>query len=148
VASLTFNIGSFRLIDRTIDWAADTIEVIAMKSTYTPNKDDTNSVYAAGELATLSGYAGGFGGAGRKVLASKTITNDTTLDRTVLDAADPTAWTIAAGDTIGGFIVGKKGAANDTTAIPIFFQDVTDTPTNGAALTLTFDAAGIGYTQQ
>jgi hypothetical protein len=148
VASLTFNIGSKSIIDRTVDFLSDTIEVIAMKSTYTPNKDDTNSVYAAGELATLTGYAGGFGGAGRKVLASKTITNDTTLDRTVLDAADPSAWTIAAGDTIGGFIVGKKGSASDATATPIFFQDVTDTPTNGAALTLTFDSAGVGYTQQ
>lgn len=147
MASLQYNLGSFRIADRTIDWAADTIEVIPMKSTYTPNKDDTNSVLAAGELATLSGYAGGFGGAGRKVLASKTITNDTTLDRTVLDAADPSAWTIAAGDTIGGFWVGKKGSANDTTAIPICYQDVVDTPTNGAALTLTFDAAGVTYQQ-
>jgi hypothetical protein len=142
MASLTYNIGSFRIADRTVDFAADTIEVVAMKSTYTPNKDDTNSVLAAGELATLSGYAGGFGGAGRKVLASKTITNDTTLDRTVFDAADPSAW------TIGGFIIQKKGSASDATAIPLWFQDVTDTPTNGAALTLTFDAAGLGYTQQ
>jgi hypothetical protein len=148
VASLTYNIGSFRIADRTVDFAADTIEVVAMKSTYTPNKDDTNSVLAAGELATLTGYAGGFGVAGRKVLASKTITNDTTLDRTVFDAADPSAWTIAAGDTIGGFIIQKKGSASDATAIPLWFQDVTDTPTNGAALTLTFDAAGLGYTQQ
>jgi plastocyanin len=126
VASLTYNIGSFRIADRTVDFAADTIEVVAMKSTYTPNKDDTNSVLAA----------------------SKTITNDTTLDRTVFDAADPSAWTIAAGDTIGGFIIQKKGSASDATAIPLWFQDVTDTPTNGAALTLTFDAAGLGYTQQ
>jgi hypothetical protein len=74
--------------------------------------------------------------------------NDTTLDRTVFDAADPSAWTIAAGDTIGGFIIQKKGSASDATAIPLWFQDVTDTPTNGAALTLTFDAAGLGYTQQ
>jgi hypothetical protein len=148
MASNMFNGGSAKLLDRTIDWINDTIEVVLMKSTYTPNKDDTQSVLAAGELATLTGYAGGFGGAGRKVLASKTITNDTTLDRTVLDAADPSAWTIAAGDTIGGVIVQKKGAASDATAIPICFQDVTDTPTNGAALTLTFDAAGVAYTQQ
>jgi hypothetical protein len=147
VANTQFNIGSFRLADRTIDFINDTIEVVLMKSTYTPDKDDTNSVLAAGELSTLSGYAGGYGGAGRKVLSSKTITNDTTLDRTVLDAADPSAWTIAAGDTVGGAIVQKKGAANDTTAIPICFIDVTDTPTNGAALTLQFSASGITYQQ-
>jgi TctA family transporter len=148
MASLVYNVGSYQLQHRDVDWLADTIEVVIMKSTYTPDKDDTNGVLAAGELATLTGYAGGFGGAGRKVLASKTLTNDTANDRTVYDAADPSAWTINAGDTVGGFLVQKKGSANDTTAVPLFFLDVTDTPTNGAALTLQFAATGIGYTQQ
>lgn len=148
MASLTYNIGSKDIIDRTIDWAADTIEVILVKSTYTPNKDDTNSVYAAAEISGVSGYTGGYAGAGRKVLASKTITNDTTNDRTVLDAADPSAWTLGTGDTIGGAIIGKKGSASDATALPIFFLDFTDVPTNGSTFTLAFDANGIGYTQQ
>lgn len=148
MASLVFNVGSYGIQHRDIDYLSDTIEVIAMKSTYAPNKDDTNSVYAANEISGVTGYTGGFGGAGRKVLATKTITNDTTNDRTVYDADDPSAWTIGAGDTIGGFIIGKKGSASDATATPIFFLDVTDTPTNGAALTLTFPATGVGYTQQ
>jgi TctA family transporter len=148
VASLTYNIGSYGIQHRDVDFLSDTIEVIATKSTYTPNKDDTNSVYAAAEISGVSGYTGGFGGAGRKVLANKTITNDTTNDRTTYDADDPSAWTIGAGDTIGGFIIGKKGSASDATATPLFFLDVTDTPTNGAALTLQLPAAGIGYTQQ
>lgn len=148
MANFTYNIGSFKLADRTIDYASDTIEVIFTKSTYSPNKDDTNSAYAAAEISGVSGYTGGWGGAGRKVLASKTITNDTTNDRTVYDAADPSAWTLGTGDTIGGAIIGKKGSADDTTALPIFFIDLTDTPTNGGTATLQFSADGIGYTAQ
>lgn len=140
--------GSVGIGNGSLLYLTDTIEVLFTKSTYTPNKDDTNSVLAAAELSALTGYVPGFGGAGRKVLASKTVTNDTTNDRTVFDAADPSVWTIAAGDTIGGMIVQKKGSASDATAILLFFIDFTDTPTNGGTVTVTFDANGIGYTQQ
>ena len=148
MASLTYNIGSAGLGDGSLLWLTDTIEVILVKSTYTANKDDTNSVYAAAEISGVSGYVGGYGGAGRKVLASKTVTNDTANDRTVHDAADPSAWTLAVGDTVGGAIIGKKGAASDATAVPIFFLDFADVPTNGSTFTLQFHVDGIGYTQQ
>lgn len=149
MASLVFNVGSFQLQNRAVDFASDVIEFVLTKSTYTPNKDDTNSVLAAAEISGVTGYTGGFGGAGRKVLASKTITNDTTNDRTVYDAADPSAWTLGAGDTIGGVIVQKKGSASDATAIPLFFLEITpDVPTNGGTFTLTLDALGLAYTQQ
>ena len=151
MASLTYNNGSFRLQDRgsgTVDYLADTIEVVLTKSTYTANKDDTTGTPAASEITGVSGYTGGYAGAGRKVLASKTITNDTTNDRTVYAAANPSAWTLGTGDTVGGVVVEKKGSANDTTAVPLFFCDITDFPTNGSTFTLTFDANGIGYTQQ
>ena len=146
--NLTYNIGAVGIANGSLDFLVDTVEVLFTKSTYTANKDDTNTVLAAGELAALSGYVPGFGGAGRKILATKTVTNDTTLDRAVYDAADPSVWTIAAGDTIGGMIVQKKGAASDATAVLLFFIDFTDTPTNGGTVTVTFDATGIGYTQQ
>jgi hypothetical protein len=148
MASFTYNIGSKSLADRTVDFLADIIEIILVKSTYVANKDDTLGTPAASEITGVSGYVGGFGGAGRKVLASKTITNDTANDRTVFDAADPSAWTLGTGDTIGGAVVQKKGAAADSTAVPLFFLDFADVPTNGSPFTLTFDANGIAYTQQ
>lgn len=148
MASLVYNVGSFRLQDRTIDFVNDTIEIILVKSTYVPNKDDTNSVYAAAEISGVSGYVGGYGGAGRKVLAGKTITSNTTNDRTIYDANDPTAWTLGTGDTVGGAIIGRRGTTDDTTAFPLFFLDFTDVPTNGSTFTLQFHADGIAYTQQ
>lgn len=152
MASGTYNIGSHSLqssgATNPVDFLGNTIEVILVKSTYTFNKDHTNSQYAAAEISGVSGYTGGWGGAGRKTLASKTITNDTTNDRTVYDAADPSAWTLGTGDTVGGAIIGKKGTSDDTDAIPLFFLDFTDVPTNGSTFTLQFHADGIGYTQQ
>jgi hypothetical protein len=148
MSSLTYNAGAKAIADGSLDFLNDDIEVILVKSTYTPNKDDTNSAYAAAEISGVSGYTGGYAGAGRKLLGSKTVTNDTTNDRAVLDAADPSAWTLGAGDTVGGAIIGKKGSANDTTAVPLFYLDFTDVPTNGSTFTLQFSASGIGYTQQ
>lgn len=148
MANLTYNIGAIGIANGSLDFLVDTIEILYTKSTYVANKDDTNAVLAAAELAALTGYVPGWNGAGRKLLGTKTVTNDTTNDRAVYDSADPTAWTIAAGDTIGGAIIQKKGAANDTTAVPLFFIDFTDTPTNGGTVTVTFDVTGIGYTQQ
>src|SRR3954451_5578843 len=110
MASLTYNGGSYGIQHRGGDFLTNVLEFILTKSTYTANKDDTNSVYAAGEISGVTGYTGGFGGAGRKTPASKTMTNDTTNDRTVYDAADPSAWTLGTGDTVGGCIVGKKGS--------------------------------------
>jgi hypothetical protein len=147
--SFTYNEGAHQLESGgSVNYAADDIEVILTKSTYSPNKDDTNSVYATAEISGVSGYTGGWAGAGRKLLATKTKTKDTTNDRIVYDAADPSAWTLGTGDTVGGAIVGKKGSANDTTAVPLFFLDFTDVPTNGSTFTLSFHADGIGYTQQ
>lgn len=148
MASGTYNDGSLKLQNGTVVWATDVIEILLVKSSYVFDKDHTAGTPAASEITGVSGYTGGFGGAGRKVLASKTLTNDTVNDRTVYDAADPSFGALGTGDTIGGAVIQKKGSANDTTAVPLFFHDFTDIPTNGAVLNYAFDALGIGYTQQ
>ena len=149
MASLVFNVGAYELRNGgAANFSADDIEIILVKSSYTPNKDDTNAVYATAELGAISGYVPGWDNAGRKTLGSKTITNDTTNDRTVYDADNPSMWTLATGETIGGAIVGKKGTADDSDAIPLFFVDCTDTPTNGGTFTFQFSASGVAYTAQ
>lgn len=147
MSSRLYNAGAKAIADRTVDFAADTIEIVLVKSTYTMNPDDVNGTPAASEITGVSGYVGGFGGAGRKVLATKTITNDTANDRTVFDAADPSAWTLGVGDTPGGAVIQKKGSASDATAVPLFFLSFTAVPTNGSTFTLVFDALGIAYLQ-
>lgn len=118
----------------TIDWASDTIKARLVASSVTPDKDDTS----------MTGYTG----IGTdQTLGSKTKTKDTTNDRIVFDAADPTWAAVAGGATIGWIVV-YKFVTNDAGSTPIFVIDVTDTPTNGSDIVWTVNAGGIGYLQE
>jgi hypothetical protein len=149
MASFTYNKGSTDIQNGTIVWATDTIKVmlIGTATPYTPDKDHSSMTTPALSELSVTGYTPGFASADRKTLASKTLTNDTTNDRTVYDAADPSAWTLATGGTVAYAIV-YKHLTNDAGSTPIFLLDFTDVPTNGSTFTLVFDANGIGYTQQ
>jgi hypothetical protein len=146
VASLTYNAGSYGIQHRDVDFLSDTIKIMLVDSTYTPDKDDAFSTASAKEIS-VTGYTSGFAGSGRKTLAGKSITNDTTNDRTVFDADDPSAWTLSAGVTIGGAVV-YKHLTNDAGSTPLWFIDCTDTATNGGTFTFAFAATGIAYTAQ
>jgi hypothetical protein len=134
MANFTTNRGARDLQNNTIVWASDTIKARLVASSFTPNKDDTS----------MTGYTA----IGTdQTLASKTFTEDTTNDRIVYDAADP-SWTAVAGGSTVGWVVVFKFVSNDAGSTPIFVIDVTDTATNGGNIGVTFDATGIGYTQQ
>jgi len=149
MASFTYNAGSKGIADRTIDFINDTIKVmlIGTATPYTPDKDHSSMTTPAASELSVTGYTPGFASADRKTLASKTITNDTTNDRTVYDAADPSSWTLSTGGTVAAAIV-YKHLTSDALSTPIFYLDTADTPTNGSAFTLIFDSLGIAYTQQ
>jgi hypothetical protein len=128
----------------SVNFLSDTIQMVLVKSTYTPGKHDTNTILAANEISGVTGYVGGFAGSGRATLASKTITKNNTLDAIVYDADDPAAWTIGVGETIGGAVLIKKGSADDTTAVLLCYLGLaTPIVTNGSDVELAFDADGI-----
>ena len=128
----------------------DTIEVMLVTSAYTPNADHlvvdaggANDPLDAEIVAT--NYTGGHAGAGRKVLASKTLTTDNTNDRAEFDAAD-IVWTALGGATnatVVGAIVIKRGTTNDTTARLIWYIDIADFTTNGSDVTVQWNVEGI-----
>ncbi len=147
--ALVYNVGAEQILNGGVDLLTDTLDVVLVKSSYTPNRDDTNAVLASAEISGVSGYVGGHAGAGRRTLASKTVTRDNGTDRVTFDAADPSAWTLGAGDTIGGAIIIRRGTSSDATAVPLFHVAISPAvPTNGSSFTLQFDAAGIAYIQQ
>lgn len=117
-----------------IDWSADTIKARLVPSSVAPTKDDTSmtGLTAIGTDQTLG---------------SKTFIEDTTNDRIVYDAADPTFPAVAGGSTVGWCVV-YKFVTNDAGSTPIFVIDLTDTPTNGGDITVQFASTGIGYLQQ
>lgn len=125
-----------------INLVSDTIKIMLLLSSYTvaPEHDFVADI-AASEV-TVSGYTGGFGGAGRKTLASKTVVLNDTSDAGVFDAADPSAWTLAAGETIGGAAIFKE-LTDDASSPLICYLAFTNTPTNGGTVTVSYNAAGI-----
>lgn len=117
-----------------ITWASDTIKARLVASSFTPDKDNTS----------MTGYTA----IGTdQTLGSKTFTEDTTNDRIVYDAADPT-WTAVAGGSTVGWIAIFKFVTNDAGSTPIAILDIADTPTNGSDITIVFNATGVFYLQE
>lgn len=148
MATFVLNKAAADIADGSIDLLTDTLKVMLLKSGYVANRDDNvvdngGANDAIDHEITVAGYDEGWGNAGRKTLASKTVAEDDANDRAVFDCADPSAWTLASGETIVAAAVIKEGVADDTTSRIIAYLDITDTPTNGGTFTLVIDAAGI-----
>lgn len=141
MASKWYGTGLKSMVDATIAFSSDTIKAILVNASYTYDADHDFANDVSGNELTGTGYTGGFGGSGRKTLASKTITNDTTNDRVEYDCADIT-WTALNAGTIGGVVLVKE-VTNDAASPIIAFLDPTNLVTNGGDVTLVIDAEGI-----
>jgi hypothetical protein len=144
--ALVFNLAKKLIADGTIDLLTDTIKIMLVGSTYTANADQdyVNPSSYQTELGG-TGYAGGYGGSGRKTLASKVITEDDTNDRAEFVAA-PVTWTsINAGTAAGALIIRERAATGDTMSELIGYVDSGGFPvtTNGGDFTITWSVEGI-----
>jgi hypothetical protein len=121
------------------------IKVMLVGTGYTPDKDhDFVDSITGGSSKELSGtgYVAGFGGSGRKTLASKTVTKDNTNDVAFFDAADVT-WTAINAGTVAYAVVIKE-VTNDADS-PIL-ATLTISPnivTNGSDYTEQWAADGL-----
>jgi hypothetical protein len=115
------------------------LKAMLVTSSYTPDRDD-QYVDDGGandptdhEISGGSGYTGGFGGAGRKVLASKTITIDLVNDRSDFDCADIT-WSAIDTTTEPAYLIAiiEETADNDS---PLISEHDFVAVTNGGDLT-------------
>ena len=132
--TFVFNAAASLLQNGGIVWGSDTIKVRLVAATVVPAIDDTS----------MTGYTA----VGTdQTLASKTQTNDTTTDRTVYGAANALYSSPGTGSEFATAVV-YQFVTDDAGSTPIFSLAVFPTVTTGAALTLTFDSAGVGYTQQ
>ena len=141
MASNLYQEGLLRIMNRNIDLAADTIKVLLLGTGYTPNKDHQFvSDVVASELSG-TGYTGGFGGSGRKTLASKALAKSDTTDKAYFDAADVT-WSAINAGTIGYAVVFKE-ITSDALSPVIANVDVADIVTNGGDVTIAWASTGI-----
>lgn len=142
MATFVYNAAARDIADGTIDLVADTIKVMLVTSSYSADRDDTSVTAAAAAEISVSGYTAGYGNAGRKTLGSKAFATDNANDRVEWSAANVTWTALGAGATIAAAVVIKE-ITNDAGSRPIAYLDVSDLPTNGSDVTLTFDAEGI-----
>ena len=145
--SFVYNTAAKEIADGTLNLLVDTIKVMLVTSSYVADRD--NDVVDAGGAndpvdheINVTGYTRGFGGAGRKTLASKTWTTDKPNDRAEFDAADVTWTALGSGTTIAAAILIKE-ITNDASSRLIAYVDVTDTATNGGDITIQWNAEGI-----
>lgn len=132
----------------TIDPLNDTVKAGLSSSTHVENKDDTflddggADDFADGELSG-TGYAAGFGGAGRKTVGSKTLAYDAANDRVEFDGAD-VSWTAINAGTAAQLTLLRE-VTNDAGSPPIANVDSGGFPvvTNGGDLTVQWNAEGI-----
>jgi hypothetical protein len=144
MASNLYQEGLLRIVSRaagTIDLAADTIKVMLLGTGYTPNKDHQFVSDVVGSELSGTGYTGGFGGSGRKTLASKTFNKSDSTDKFFFDAAD-SLWTAINAGTIGYAIVFKE-ITSDAVSPVIACVDVADIVTNGGDVSIAWATTGI-----
>ena len=154
MASQFYNLGMRRLIGGAagaIDWVAATnIKVMLLTATtpYTPDKDHQFVSSVVASEAAGTGYVGGFAGAGRKLLSSKTITDDLVNDRVLFNAGNPATWT-ALSLTSGAiaYAVVFAEVTSDAASPLIALLDPVDLITNGGDVSLVFPSGVVGYIQ-
>lgn len=120
-----------------IDWKGSTIKVMLVTAAYTPNADDDFATTPAASEISVTGYAPGFAGAGRKTLGTKTATVNDTNDRGDFGAANLTWTALGSGATIAGAVVYKHNTSDADSPL-ICYLDVADTATNGGDISLNF----------
>lgn len=145
MASITTNKLRQLLLNAGIDLLSNTIKVMLVQTSYTPDKDhdfvDSITAATSKELSG-TGYTAGFAGSGRKTLASKTVTKDNGADVAYFDAADVT-WTGLNAGTVG-FAAVIKEVTTDADSPLLCIVDVSpDIVSNTGDYTITWAADGL-----
>lgn len=144
MANSWYNLGAKEVFDQSFDIITDTIQIMAVTSSYSFDRDhDYASTPAANEI-TATSYA-------RQNLGSKAITVDDTNDRAEFDCADIAFGAIGNGanNTINAFIIFYDDVGGDSSSTLIAYIDVVSgSPplpytTDGSSLTLEVSTEGL-----
>lgn len=127
-----------------IDLINDTIKLMLVKSTHTPDKSHVNISEISADECDCTGYTGGFAGAGRKTVTMDNTANQTD-DRADFGAADVSMGALggAANNTIG-YVMLVKEVTNDGDSLLIAYSDPANLLTDGSTVTIDFTAAASG----
>lgn len=155
MANLVFNTGKLRMwtgAAGAVDVLADTIVVISLETDDEPDDPDIEFVadlLGVGDAVevTSTGYTGGFEGAGRISLVSKTLVVDQANDRAEFDCAN-VVWTAisqAAAEVWAAIAIVKELTSDALSPLLAKVDTATGLPLtpNGSDITFTIDAQGL-----
>lgn len=137
MASLIYNKYRKAALDGGIDLVNDTIKLMLVTASYTPDQDNHDFIddVSANEVSS-SGYT-----AGGQALGTKTNTQDNTNDLGVFDAADLT-WTAVTFSTRYGVLYKDTGTPSTSPLIACFDWGATKSPA-AEDFTVVWNASGI-----
>lgn len=123
-------------------WSSGTYKAMLLRPSYVPDvADGAVSALTAYEI-TGTGYTGGYGGSGRKTLASKTVTAVPASDEVRYDAADLT-WTALDAGVVGWVAVIAEAGGSDATSTVLAVLSVPATLTDGSDFPVEWPATGL-----
>jgi len=142
MADVIYNSFKGKIMDGSIDLDTDTIKVVLVTSSYSPDIDTHTQYSHITNQVTGTGYT-----AGGATLANKSVTVDTTNDRAKFDA-DDTTWTSASVTARGAIIykyVDNAGSPDDTSPLICYKDFGADVTSTNADFTIKWHADGILY---
>lgn len=127
-----------KALNKEVDFDTDTIKVMLVSSSYTPNQDthDYLDDVVANEV-TGTGYT-----AGGATLASKTVTYDSGTNVVILDAAD-TTWASSTITARYAVVYSDAGASNSLKVLIGYVDFGSDQSSTNGNFTITWDSTGI-----
>ena len=138
MANVFYNNGKKNLLNGTIDLDTNTIKIMLVTSSYTPNADSHDFKDDITNEVSGTGYT-----AGGATLAGCAVTADTTNDRGKFDAND-VVWSTATITARGAVIYKDTGTAS-TSPIIGYIDFTTDKTATAGDFTIQFNADGVLY---
>lgn len=137
MASVLYNSFKRDIMNGAIDLDTDTIHVMLVTSTYTPNIDTHTKRSDITNEVTGTGYT-----AGGAALASKVVSVDNTDDEGVFDAAD-SSWTTATITARGAVLYKNRGGVSSADELIGYVDFTTDRISSAGTFTIQWDSEGI-----
>lgn len=138
MASVIYNSFKRDLMNGAIDLDTDTIKVMLVTSSYTPDQDDHDKRDdVTNEVANGNGYT-----TGGAELANKAVTADTTDNEGVFDADDLT-WADSTITARGAVLYKSRGGASSADELICYIDFGSDQISSAGNFTITWNAEGI-----
>lgn len=137
MASVIYNSFKRDIMNGSIDLDTDTIKVMLVTSSYTPDQDTHTKRSDITNEVSGTGYS-----AGGMALANKSVTVDNTDNEGVFDADDPT-WTTATVTARGAVLYKSRGGLASADELIKYEDFGADKTSTGADFTISWDAEGI-----